>query len=973
MEADLKVEKQSKKEENLNGEQERKSWPSLTCLFAPQMLFDLAQAKYEKEEKQKQLKRLRGEDTWILPDVNERLEEFSEEHSVKSKKKKEKKSKKEKKEKKKKNKLKERTDDLSDSSSVSEIEWIETTASSNPGSSEKPWKVKEEQLSSAEKTDIAQREEWMTLDFMSLKTVSTTAIRAEKQKEKDMEQGKMQAMEQAEIHKRELNPYWKDGGSGLPSEQSDSAQVQKATMIEDGGLSWLKQSYKRMKEQAERDQCRLEDVIAVRYGSMEVFQQKLQEAEKVAASKYQKGSDSTRRESWKKTRNWSSDHNDRKECGSQRELSGGKNRCMEGDRDTERKRSKESFHGQFRQKERDNERKDIIDRYRDKYKSSDREAEVERAKDVCTDKSGEINKIKEEKHKQRGQRNIIGRGLESDHFHDMEKDKSLSLNNFKSKFMKPEDVASGSSKWGITFPSSFNRMPESHSSYSSGFQKPDNGSDRMSSWCRINSGDKSPEDPISLPPQSNVSEREGTPNSKDKWIETKPRENNPVEAESSQSQQKSSSSATIPVRSVATSEEPQQPLSEEEMNKLGAKIIKAELMGNLDVASKLKAQLEEARKLKIQGQNQITTTSTAPKRTDNVAADENQEVILVRTDQSGRVWPVGASAESIRHKGGKKKRQMIETHHEGERIRYFQNDDNLSLQDLVRQEKMTTAEDQNERFSRMASKFMEKMDRDYYTLDDMFVSKAARKDQSGQEDERQRNKAIHEHNRLAGRMEKCQYCFDNPELPKHLIIAIGVKVYLCLPNYQSMTEGHCLIVPLQHHTAGTILDEDIWEEVQLFRKALVKMLEDKDLDCVFFETNMRLKKRFHMVYECIPLPKELGDMAPIYFKKAIMEADEEWAMNKKLVDLSTRDVRRAVPKGLPYFSVDFGLQGGFAHIIENEEKFPFYFGKEIVGGMLDLEPRRWRKPNRENFDDQRKKVLQFSHWWKPYDFTKNKE
>lgn len=105
-----------------------------------------------------------------------------------------------------------------------------------------------------------------------------------------------------------------------------------------------------------------------------------------------------------------------------------------------------------------------------------------------------------------------------------------------------------------------------------------------------------------------------------------------------------------------------------------------------------------------------------------------------------------------------------------------------------------------------------------------------------------------------------------------------------------------------------------------------------------------------------------------------------------------------VPRGLPYFAVDFGLQGGFAHVIENEQKFPPYFGKvsgrlkivqlyaslsllvalpltsllsqEIVGGMLDLEPRRWRKMIKENFDDQRKKVLQFAQWWKPYDCTK---
>lgn len=37
-----------------------------------------------------------------------------------------------------------------------------------------------------------------------------------------------------------------------------------------------------------------------------------------------------------------------------------------------------------------------------------------------------------------------------------------------------------------------------------------------------------------------------------------------------------------------------------------------------------------------------------------------------------------------------------------------------------------------------------------------------------------------------------------------------------------------------------------------------------------------------------------------------------------------------VPRALPYFAVDFGLQGGFAHVIENEQKFPHYFGKVSV-------------------------------------------
>ncbi|XP_078258619.1 CWF19-like protein 2 isoform X2 [Rhinoraja longicauda] len=875
-----------------------------------------ARAKYEKEEKQKQLKRLRGEDTWMLPDVNERIDELSEEHSVKSKKKK-KKSKKDKKVKKR-NKSKEKTDTFSDSSSSSELKWVESTGS-NPDSIQKPWKIKEEQLCSSEKTGSVQREEWMTLDFMSLKSISTSEIRAGKQKEKEIVRERAQGIEQAEIDKRELNPFWKNGGTGLPSAQSDSKETQKAALVEDGGLSWLRRSFQRMKEQAEWKQCQVEDVIAERYGSVEIFQEKLQAAEKVVASKRQKDTERRWRGSGGKTRNWTSDHSDRRKNDSGRGQNRGKVGHGQGDSIVEREKTTGNLQDQFKWKK-DKERHELANRCRDKSKSHEREVEIEHDKDKLRE-----YRIHEEKHKETQQKNSYARGLGSNCFHERREDKSFPFTDLKSKFMKPDDFESKNSKWGIRSPSCSNRLSESQPFHSSSFQKPDHGSDNISSWSRSNSGECSSQQPTSLPHQR----IEEMPNPSDERTETKPGKNSPVQKADSEGQHKSST------RAVATIEEPLQPLSEDEMNKLGAKVIKAELMGNMPI-------------------------------------DENREVVLVRTDPSGRVWPVGASTDSMIHTEGKKKRQTIETHHEGERIRYFQDDDNLSLQDLVRQEKMTTAEDQNERFSRMASKFMEKMDRDYYTLDDMFVSQASRKEKPGHEHERQRSRAIQEHKHWAGRMEKCRYCFDNPELPKHLIIAIGVKVYLCLPNYQSMTEGHCLIVPLQHHTAGTILDEDIWEEMQLFRKTLVKMLADKGLDCVFFETHMRLKKRFHMVYECIPLPKELGDMAPIYFKKAIMEADEEWAMNKKLVDISNRDIRRAVPKGLPYFSVDFGLQGGFAHIIENEDKFPFYFGKEIVGGMLDLEPRRWRKPHRENFDDQRKKVLQFSQWWKPYDCTNSK-
>lgn len=40
--------------------------------------------------------------------------------------------------------------------------------------------------------------------------------------------------------------------------------------------------------------------------------------------------------------------------------------------------------------------------------------------------------------------------------------------------------------------------------------------------------------------------------------------------------------------------------------------------------------------------------------------------------------------------------------------------------------------------------------------------------------------------------------------------------------------------------------------------------------------------------------------------------------------------------------------------------------------MLDLEPQRWRKPRRENFEEHKKKVLEFADCWKPFDWTTRK-
>ncbi|KAL2807016.1 CWF19-like protein 2, partial [Daubentonia madagascariensis] len=821
-----------------------------------------AKANFEKEERHKELKRLRGEDTWMLPDVNERIEQFSQEHSMKKKKKKDKHSKKVKKEKKKKSK-------------------------------------KQKYEKNNESADSSSRDEWMTVDFMSVKTVSSSSLKAEKETRRKIEQEKTQALEQSKLLERELNPYWKDGGTGLPPEDCSVSSITKVSVVEDGGLSWLRKSYQRMKEQAEKQNRNFEDIVAERYGSMEIFQSKLEEAEKTASTK------DYRQERWRKPTF--------------------------------------SDKAQNSQESRESDLVKYNNSSRNRYATTDIVSNSNKDKfsgDAKDKRSASLETCRRESNPRQNQ-------------------EFSSLGNLRPKFLRPSDdeELSYHSKGRKFEPSSSSSALVAQGSLRCGFQKPtETGEERLTSWSQSGGrGDKKHSNQKPSETSSSV-EYGHLPGDVGEKSQDESLRDDPPKKEHLQGA-KSTFASSPEDESIHI-------LSVDEKNKLGAKIIKAEMMGNMELAEQLKAQLEKANKFK--------ETMTQLSKKSGEENEDQQEVVLVRTDQSGRVWPVNTPERSLESKAGRRKRQMVSTHEEKERVRYFNDDDKLSLNDLVKNEKMGTAENQNKLFMRMASKFMGKTDGDYYTLDDMFVSKAAERECLGGEDN-QRKKAIAEHQSLAAQMEKCLYCFDSSQFPKHLIVAIGVKVYLCLPNFRSLTEGHCLVIPLQHHRAATLLDEDIWEEIQMFRKSLVKMFEDKGLDCIFLETNMSSKKQYHMVYECIPLPKEVGDMAPIYFKKAIMESDEEWSMNKKLIDLSSKDIRKSVPRGLPYFSVDFGLQGGFAHVIEDQHKFPPYFGKEIIGGMLDIEPRIWRKGIRENFEDQRKKALQFAQWWKPYDFTKSKK
>jgi hypothetical protein len=70
-------------------------------------------------------------------------------------------------------------------------------------------------------------------------------------------------------------------------------------------------------------------------------------------------------------------------------------------------------------------------------------------------------------------------------------------------------------------------------------------------------------------------------------------------------------------------------------------------------------------------------------------------------------------------------------------------------------------------------------------------------------------------------MAECPFCLNDDSAPAGLpMIALGGRVYLSCTLHEELVEGHCLIVPIQHHLNMLEGDDDVWDEVQVCSFAL---------------------------------------------------------------------------------------------------------------------------------------------------------
>lgn len=149
-----------------------------------------------------------------------------------------------------------------------------------------------------------------------------------------------------------------------------------------------------------------------------------------------------------------------------------------------------------------------------------------------------------------------------------------------------------------------------------------------------------------------------------------------------------------------------------------------------------------------------------------------------------------------------------------------------------------------------------------------------------------------------------------------------------------------ILSPKEHYVAANTLDEDVNEEMRNYKKSIIAFYNSiANGSTIFIETALNVNDDVpHMHIDCIGVPEGYDEEAKLFFTKALKESpDEEWSVHKKIMETYDRkgDLTKMIPGNFSYFHVDFNGAGGYAHIIENDKKFPAHFGLEILAGAIE--------------------------------------
>ncbi|KAL5149419.1 Zinc finger CCCH domain-containing protein 64 [Glycine soja] len=217
----------------------------------------------------------------------------------------------------------------------------------------------------------------------------------------------------------------------------------------------------------------------------------------------------------------------------------------------------------------------------------------------------------------------------------------------------------------------------------------------------------------------------------------------------------------------------------------------------------------------------------------------------------------------------------------------------------------------------------------------------------------------------SGRSKECWFCLSSPNVESHLIISIGENYYLALAK-GPLVEDHVLIIPVEHMPSTLSMSSESEIELSRFQNSLKSYCKSQEKEVIFFEwVSVR---GTHANLQAIPIPSSKAIMAEKIFNLAAQKLGFEF-VTKKFDSIS--DGRKFLKAQIDGDSSLFYAQipGGtiLLHHVEEKEKFPAQFGREVLAGLLNMADNAdWR--NRKHSKDEEMKIVEvFKSRFQEYD------
>ncbi|KAF5388909.1 hypothetical protein D9757_005128 [Collybiopsis confluens] len=196
--------------------------------------------------------------------------------------------------------------------------------------------------------------------------------------------------------------------------------------------------------------------------------------------------------------------------------------------------------------------------------------------------------------------------------------------------------------------------------------------------------------------------------------------------------------------------------------------------------------------------------------------------------------------------------------------------------------------------------------------------------------------------------DECWFCLSNPNLAKHLIVAIGEECYLTLPKGQIIPTqsfggnnadvpggGHILIVPITHYPTFNTIPSDlaspIIDETEKYKSSLRQLYAKYKHEPVFFEVARVSAKGGHAHVQVVPIPSRIKSKD---VEEAFLSQGRSQGVDFDVGDDAQEALASCAGGRSGYFRVDLPDGKKLVHVMKPHVPFNLQFGRQVLVDLL---------------------------------------